>query len=73
MHIKGIEMRMNIELSDELAETVRILAKKRNTSISDVVRRAISLDNFFVEELSEGNTVILKNKNTDKMREVVLR
>ncbi len=73
MHIKGIEMRMNIELSDELAETVRILAKKRNTSISDVVRRAISLDNFFEEELSEGNTVILKNKNTDKMREVVLR
>jgi len=66
-------MRMNIELSDELAETVRILAKKRNTSISDVVRRAISLDNFFEEELSEGNTVILKNKNTDKMREVVLR
>jgi predicted transcriptional regulator len=73
MHIKGIEMRMNIELSDELAETVRLLAKKRNTSISDVVRRAISLDNFFEEELSEGNTVILKNKNTDKMREVVLR
>ncbi len=73
MHIKGIEMRMNIELSDELAETVRVLAKKRNTSISDVVRRAISLDNFFEEELSEGNTVILKNKNTDKMREVVLR
>jgi predicted transcriptional regulator len=73
MHIKGIEMRMNIELSDELAETVRMLAKKRNTSISDVVRRAISLDNFFEEELSEGNTVILKNKNTDKMREVVLR
>ena len=73
MHIKGIEMRMNIELSDELAETVRILAKKRNTSISDVVRRAISLDNFFEEELSEGNTVILKNKNTDKMREVDLR
>ena len=66
-------MRMNIELSDELAETVRLLAKKRNTSISDVVRRAISLDNFFEEELSEGNTVILKNKNTDKMREVVLR
>ena len=66
-------MRMNIELSDELAETVRILAKKRNTSISDVVRRAISLDNFFEEELSEGNTVILKKKNTDKMREVVLR
>jgi len=66
-------MRMNIELSDELAETVRVLAKKRNTSISDVVRRAISLDNFFEEELSEGNTVILKNKNTDKMREVVLR
>jgi len=73
MHIKGIEMRMNIELSDELVETVRVLAKKRNTSISDVVRRAISLDNFFEEELSEGNTVILKNKNTDKMREVVLR
>ena len=64
---------MNIELSDQLAETVRVLAKKRNTSISDVVRRAISLDNFFEEELSEGNTVILKNKNTDKMREVVLR
>ncbi|BDW10162.1 hypothetical protein PSHI8_02440 [Polynucleobacter sp. SHI8] len=66
-------MRMNIELSDELAETVRSLAKKRNTSVSDVVRRAISLDNFFEEELSEGNTVILKNKNSDKMREVVLR
>ena len=66
-------MRMNIELSDELAETVRSLAKKRNTSVSDVVRRAISLDNFFEEELSEGNIVILKNKNSDKMREVVLR
>ena len=66
-------MRMNIELSDELADTVRSLAKKRNTSVSDVVRRAISLDNFFEEELSEGNTVILKNKNSDKMREVVLR
>ena len=66
-------MRMNIELSDELAETVRSLAKKCNTSVSDVVRRAISLDNFFEEELSEGNTVILKNKNSDKMREVVLR
>ena len=66
-------MRMNIELSDELAETVRSLAKKRNTSVSDVVRRAISLDNFFEEELSEGNIVILKNKNSDKMRDVVLR
>jgi predicted transcriptional regulator len=66
-------MKMNIQLSDELAETVRTLAKKRNTSISDVVRRAISLDKFFEEELSEGNTVILKNKNSDKMREVILR
>ena len=66
-------MRMKIELSDELAETVRNLAKKRNTSVSDVVRRAISLDNFFEEELSEGNTVILKKKNSTKMREVLLR
>ena len=66
-------MRMNIELSDELAETVRVLANNRNTRISDVVRRAISLDNFLEEELSAGNIVILKNKITDKMREVVLR
>lgn len=65
--------RMIIDLSEELAETVRALAKKRGSSVSDVIRRAISLDNFFDKEISNGNTVILKNESTDKMREVVLR
>jgi predicted transcriptional regulator len=65
-------MRINIELSDELTATVKELAKKRDSSISEVIRRAISLENFFDQELSEGTKVLLKSKGSDKLHEVIL-
>jgi predicted transcriptional regulator len=66
-------MRINIELSDELTATVKELAKKRDSSISEVIRRAISLENFFDQELAEGTKVLLKSKDSDNLQEVILR
>jgi predicted transcriptional regulator len=66
-------MRINIELSDELTATVKELAKKRDSSISEVIRRAISLENFFDQELAEGKKVLLKSKGSDNLQEVILR
>jgi predicted transcriptional regulator len=66
-------MRIKIELSDELSATVKELAKKRDSSISEVIRRAISLENFFDQELAEGTKVLLKSKGSDNLQEVILR
>ena len=61
------------KLSDELSATVKELAKKRDSSISEVIRRAISLENFFDPELAEGTEVLLKRKESDNLHEVILR
>jgi predicted transcriptional regulator len=66
-------MRINIELSEELSEQLRGLAKKRNTTVSDVMRRAISLETFFDKEISDGNKILIKEDGSDNLRQVVLR
>jgi len=48
-------------------------ANKRDSSISEVIRRAISLENFFDLELAEGTEVLLKSNESDNLHEVILR
>jgi predicted transcriptional regulator len=66
-------MRINIELSEDLSEKLRALAKKRNTTVSDVMRRAISLESFFDKEISEGNKILIQESSTENLRQVILR
>jgi|FreactTroBogLake_1042271.scaffolds.fasta_scaffold05104_3 predicted transcriptional regulator len=66
-------MRINIELSEDLSEKLRALAKKRNTTVSDVMRRAISLESFFDKEISDGNKILIQESSNENLRQVILR
>jgi predicted transcriptional regulator len=65
-------MKMRIELSEGQSQHLRALAEKRNTSVSEVMRRAISLAIFFDGEVEQGNKVLIKENSSDRFSQVVL-
>jgi hypothetical protein len=65
-------MKIKLELSEELSKTVTQLAQTRGTDVAEVIRRSIGLASFFEQELAQGNLVLLKDAETDRMRQVEL-
>ena len=54
-----VEIRFN--LSQDAFETLQSLAEKHNTTMTEVLHHAISLESFFDKEINNGGNVLIEN------------
>lgn len=67
-------VRLSINLAPDVAKTLKELAKSKNISITEAVRRAIAVWRFMEAETGRGNRIaVVETVNgKDSLREVVL-
>lgn len=65
--------RLNINLSDEVANAVVRMSEEDLMTFSDVIRRSISTEVFFREARSKGEKVMLMDPESKELREIVFR
>jgi Ribbon-helix-helix protein, copG family len=62
-----------MNLPEESIETLRELAKKTGSSMAEVVRRAVATEKFLRDVTAEGSKILIKDKDSDILRELLLR
>jgi len=50
--------RLNVNINDETAEALKELAERRQTTVTEIVRRAVSVYKFVEDEVVDGNKVL---------------
>lgn len=50
--------RLNVNINDETAAALRALAERRSTTITEIVRRSISLYKFVEDETVDGDKTL---------------
>lgn len=63
-------VRMHLDLNAQCRDTLERLRDTTDTTLSEVVRRALALYDFVIREKESGSKVILRNADGD--REVIL-
>jgi predicted transcriptional regulator len=54
-----MSQRLSVNINDETAAALNELAKERQTTVTEVVRRAISVYKFIEDETANGKTLQL--------------
>ena len=55
--------RLRVNINDETAAALRNLAKEEDTTVTEMVRRAVSVYKFFDDARDEGKTIQLVGKD----------
>jgi hypothetical protein len=50
--------RLNVNINDETAAALRELADRRQTTVTEIVRRAVSVYKFVEDEVVDGNKTL---------------
>ena len=50
--------RLNININDETEAALKELAKRRETTVTEIVRRAVSVYKFIEDEVVDGNKTL---------------
>lgn len=50
--------RLNINVNDETAKVLKELAARRQTTVTEIVRRAVSVYKFVEDEVVDGNKTL---------------
>jgi hypothetical protein len=62
-----------MNLPEESIETIRDLAQRSGSSMAEAVRRAVATEKFLRDLTAEGSKILIKDKNSSTLREVILR
>jgi predicted transcriptional regulator len=65
--------RLSVNLSDEVAKTLNELAKRRGTTVTEAVRRAISTEAFIQDQIDNGKSILIADRDHENVREIVFR
>lgn len=65
-------VRLNVNLNNETAEALKALADERGISVTEAVRRAISVYKYIEDEVSAGHKVQIADKVNKTVTELVL-
>jgi predicted transcriptional regulator len=65
-------VKLSANLSDEVVGTLRKLAEKRGTTMTEVLRQAISTEKFLQDEIDAGSKLLIEDKNHN-IRQVLIR
>jgi len=66
-------VRTSMNLPEESIETLRELAQKTGSSMAEVVRRAVATEKFLRDTAAEGSKILIKDKDSDMLRELLIR
>ncbi len=58
-------------LPEDTVEIVRRLAQRANTSMAEIVRRAVSMDNLLHEAVDQGSIILIKDKDNN-LRQILI-
>jgi hypothetical protein len=65
--------RLNININDETAATLRDLAQERGTSVTDIVRRAVSVYAYVEDQLADKSKELqFRDRETDEVTKLAL-
>ena len=66
--------KLTVNLPDDIAEQLKAMAKKRNISVTEVLRRAISTERW-VESIADDKDkkLLVENQKDGQYREVIFR
>lgn len=62
---------MTVNLPEDIVEILRKYAEERGITLTEALRRAITHENYFANEIEAGGTVLIE-KPDKSLREVVL-
>ncbi|PCK27846.1 CopG family transcriptional regulator [Rhodococcus qingshengii] len=65
-------IRLSVNMNNETAGALREIAEHYGVSVTEAVRRAVSVAYFVEQEIREGNTVQIEDPKTGKVRELVM-
>ncbi|MGC2401069.1 MAG: ribbon-helix-helix protein, CopG family [Acidobacteriaceae bacterium] len=66
-------VRTSMNLPEESIETLRELAQKTGSSMAEVVRRAVATEKFLRDTAAEGSKILIKDKDSGMLRELLIR
>lgn len=64
--------KVTVNLGDEVVAVLRDLAARRDTSLTDTLRRAIANEKFFQDELDQGSKILIEGRDR-KTERVIFR
>jgi hypothetical protein len=68
-------VRLSVNLAADAMDALRWLASRRGLSLTETIRRAISVLKFIEDELDKGNTLAIVETDSDgkqRVREILL-
>lgn len=68
----GQLVRTTMNLPEDSLNTLRELAGESNVTMAEVVRRAVAIARF-LRDTASGGKILIKAKNSDSLRELVIR
>ena len=64
--------RLNVNVNDDTALALKALAEEQGTTVTEIVRRAVSVYKFFDDARDEGKVIQLVDKSTHRTTDVQL-
>ena len=65
-------IRLSVNMNQETADALREIAEVYGVSVTEAVRRAVSVAHFVEEQTRAGKTVQIEDPKTGKVRELVM-
>jgi len=65
-------VRLNVNMNAETADALRELAAASSTSVTEIVRRAVSVYKYVASEKSNGRVVLTTDPARNDVKEIVL-
>lgn len=62
--------KVTINLPEEQILFLKGIAKKKNITFTDAIRRAIAFESFFVEQEDKGRKILVEEKDR-RLREII--
>lgn len=64
-------IKITVNLPRDTVDTVKLLARKRGVTNTELIRRAIAAEKFLDDVISAGHKVLFRDEETGDMRELV--
>lgn len=63
-------IKVTVNIPDELVDFLKKTAKEEQISVSDVLRRSINTEKFFIQQQKSGHKILVESDN-QQIREVI--
>lgn len=65
-------VRLSVNMNPETAEALKEIAERNGISVTEAVRRAISVAHFIEAQAREGKSIQIEDPKTGKVRELIM-